>query len=599
MGKVAAHHLARKACVYVRQSSLAQVRHHRESGLRQLDFQGRAAALGWEAERIEVIDEDQGQSGASTEGREGFKRLVAEVGLGEVGAVFGLEASRLARSCADWYRLLEIAAVTRTLIVDEEGVYDPNHYNDRLLLGLKGTLSEAELHFLKQRMVGGRRNKAQRAAFHIRLPAGYVWDAEEERIRLDPDERVRDAIALLFETFERLGTASAVARHFVTMRQPFPRRDGWGTLAVAPTWGRLSPSRAVLVLRNPLYAGIYAYDRHHPEKMDPEDPCAGGHILVHGSHPGYITEETYERNVARLVSNRGFYRGMRQIGSTREGSCLLAGIVLCGRCGRRMHPEYRSNMTPMYTCQDAIRRSCQRVHARHVDPGVEAVVLDALSKEELSLAVGAMEKLAERSMALERQWQKRLEAARYEAERAARRYHQVEPENRLVVRTLEREWNECLLEVDRVETEYEEARKEPPIALSAEQRDQVLALSHDLPRLFRASTTKVSQKKEIVRLLIEDVTLANRNDPWEIEVSIRWKTGVVSRHAAERPKLHPQTTSQDALRRIEALYREKTDKEIADILNAEGRTSGMGRPFTVASVAYVRQSRRWLKYRRH
>jgi hypothetical protein len=494
--------------------------------------------------------------------------------------------------------LLEIAAVTRTLIVDEEGVYDPNHYNDRLLLGLKGTLSEAELHFLKQRMMGGRRNKAQRAAFHIRLPAGYVWDTEEEKIRLDPDERVRDVIALCFETFERLGTASAVARHFDTLHQPFPRRDGWGTLAVAPTWGRLSLSRMVLVLRNPLYAGIYAYDRHHPEKMDPEDPCAGGWIRVHGSHPGYITEETYERNLARLVSNRSLYRGMRQRGSTREGGCLLTGIVLCGRCGRRMNPEYPSNITPMYMCRDAKRCSCQQVHARHVDPRVEAVVLDALSKEELSLAVGAMKKIAERSMALDRQWQKRLEAARYEADRAARRYHQVEPENRLVVRTLEREWNECLLEVTRVEKEYEEARGKPPIALSPEQREQILALSNDLPRLFGATTTKVSQKKDIVRLLIEDVTLANRDDPWEIEVSIRWKTGVVSRHAAARPEVHPQTTSEDALRRIEALYREKTDKEIVAILNAEGHTSGMGGAFTVGSVAYVRQSRGWLKHRK-
>lgn len=229
---------------------------------------------------------------------------------------------------------------------------------------------------------------------------------------------------------------------------------------------------------------------------------------------------------------------------------------------------------------------------------MEEVVLETLSKEELELAVGAMEKLAERSMALERQWQKRLEAARYEADRASRRYHQVEPENRLVARTLEREWNECLLEVERLEREHEEARRTPPIALSPEQRAQVRALSRDLPQLFRAPTTKASQKKEIVRLLIEDVTLSNRDEPWEIEVAIRWKTGIVSRHAAKRPLPHPQTTSEDAVRRIEALYRENSDAGIAAILNAEGHTSGMGRPFTVGSVAYVRQSRGWRKNRR-
>jgi DNA invertase Pin-like site-specific DNA recombinase len=596
MGKVLAHHLARKACVYVRQSSLAQVRHHRESGRRQRDFKDRAAALGWRVEQVEVIDEDQGRSGSSTEGRAGFKRLLGEVGLGEVGAVFGLEVSRLARSCADWYRLLEIAAITRTLIVDEEGVYDPNHYNDRLLLGLKGTLSEAELHFLKQRMVGGRRNKARRAAFRIRLPAGYLW---EEGIVLDPDERVQGAITLFFETFERLGTAMAVARHFEDCRQPFPRRDGWGSPDVAPTWGKLSHSRTVAVLKNPTYAGIYAYDRHHSEEMDPEDPCSGGRILIPDSHPGYITEYQYERNVARLVSNRSHYRGMRQKGSAREGSCLLTGIALCGRCGRRMNPLYHSRTTPLYACYTAgTKRPCESVHARHLDPTVEEVILDTISKEGLSLAVGAMEKLAERSMALERQWQKRLEAVRYEAARASRRYHQVEPENRLVVRTLEREWNESLQNVAQVEAAYEEARRAPPIALTAEQREQVLALSKDLPRLFRAPTSKVSQKKEILRLLIEDVTLTNQDDPWAIEVAIRWKTGAVSRHRAERPKRNPQTTSAEVIERIKALYQVMTDEETAEALNREGFTSSMGRPFTVCSVAHLRRSRGWVKRRR-
>lgn len=598
MSKVLAHHLARKACVYVRQSSLAQVRDHRESGRRQLDFRGRAVALGWQAEQIEVIDEDQGRSGASAEARAGFQRLVADVGLGKVGAVLGLESSRLARSCADWYRLLELAAVTRTLIVDEEGVYDPNHYNDRLLLGLKGTLSEAELHFLKQRMVGGRRNKAKRAAFHIRLPAGYVWDEEEEGIRLDPDERVRAAISLFFETFERLRTAVAVARHFEACRQPFPRRDGFGSLQAAPTWGRLCVSRAVAVLKSPIYAGIYAYDRHHAQVMDPEDPCAGGRILVRGAHPGYVTEEAYERNVAQLVSNRNHYRGARQRGSAREGGCLLTGVVLCGGCGRPMNPVYRSRTTATYRClSSATRRICQIVHARHVDPLVEEVLLETIAAEDLSLALGAMEKLAARAMAMERQWQKRLEAARYEADRAARRYHQVEPENRLVARTLEREWNERLLEVTRVEKEHEEARQEPPIALTPEQREQILALSKDLPRLFCAPTTKVSQKKEILRLLIEDVTLRNEDAPHGIDVAIRWKSGIVSRHRAKRPELRPRTTPAEVVRRIESLYRTKKDKEIAAILNAEGHVSRTGRPYTNLIVAHHRQRNGWRKHK--
>ena len=238
MSKVLGRHLELKASIYVRQSSMSQVRHHLESGRRQYDLKERALRLGWSPERVEVVDDDQGRSGASAEGRDGFQRLVSEVALGEVGAVFGLEVSRLARSCADWYRLLEVAAVAGALIVDEDGVYDPNHYNDRLLLGLKGTLSEAELHFLKSRMMGGRRNKARRGAFRIRLPAGYVW--QDEEIRIDPDERVQETIRLFFLTFERLGSVAKVARYFEENHQPFPRRDGWGSPAVAMSWGPLS-----------------------------------------------------------------------------------------------------------------------------------------------------------------------------------------------------------------------------------------------------------------------------------------------------------------------------------------------------------------------
>jgi DNA invertase Pin-like site-specific DNA recombinase len=343
VGKIGWQHLNRKACLYVRQSSLAQVTHHRESTARQYNLRERAVALGWAAEQVEVIDEDQGLSGASAVGREGFQRLVSDVALGQVGAVLGLEVSRLARSCADWYRLLEVAALAGTLIVDEEGVYDPNHYNDRLLLGLKGTLSEAELHFLKQRMIGGRRNKALRGEYRIRLPVGYVWE-KEAGIRMDPDERVRDTVALFFRCFARLGTAAAVARHFEQLRQPFPRRDGWGSPDVAVSWGPLSWSRAAEILRSPIYAGVYAYARKASAEMDAEDPCAGGRILIPGAHPGYITVEQYERNLARLAGNRNLYGGMRTKGSPREGHSLLQGIVLCGRCGRRMSVIYRRDV---------------------------------------------------------------------------------------------------------------------------------------------------------------------------------------------------------------------------------------------------------------
>jgi DNA invertase Pin-like site-specific DNA recombinase len=589
MSKVSPRHLERRAYVYVRQSSLAQVQHHRESTARQYDLRERAVALGWQPELVEVIDEDQGQSGRSSEGREGFQRLVSEVALGRVGAVLGLEVSRLARSCADWYRLLEVAALSATLIVDEDGVYDPNHYNDRLLLGLKGTLSEAELHFLKSRMMGGRRNKARRGALRIRLPTGYVWD---DGIRLDPDERVQEAVRLFFRSFTRLGSAAAVARYFEDHEQPFPRRDGHGSAKVATTWGPLGISRAVEILRSPIYAGAYAYSRRSPHPENPEDPAAGGSILIRDAHPGYISFDEYQRNVARLVANRNMYGGMRNRGTAREGRSLIQGLALCGRCGRHMLVSYLPDGTPFYSCRTSrTLRPCQAINGRHVDPLVEKAVLEALRPRELKLAVGALEKLAERASELDRQWQHRLEAARYETEKAARRYHQVEPENRLVARTLEREWNTRLEEFDHLEREYESAKKKPPFELTEAQRTKIVSLAQDLPRLWRAPTTKMSQRKEVVRLLVEDVTLRAVDDPWSIDVAIQWKTSVVTRHQARRVMLRPHKTDSATAQRLASLSMEpgRTDAEIAAMLNAERQRTGKGKRFTAGRVADARK----------
>jgi len=303
MNKIRESHLKRKAYIYIRQSSLAQVQHHQESTRRQYRLYERALRLGWAKERIEIIDEDQGKSGASAQLRSGFTRLVSEVALERAGGIFGLEVSRLARSCSDWYRLLEVAALSGALIVDEEGVYDPNHYNDRLLLGLKGTLSEAELHFLKQRMIGGRRTKARRGEFRIRLPGGYVWD-ESEGILMDPDERARDTVNGFFSCFERIGTARGTVRYFEDNHLRFPRRDGWGSIKAVLNWSCLSPSRAVEILRNPIYAGVYSYDRNNSKAEDPEDVCSGGRIWIPNSHAGYISIEGYNCNLSRLEDNR-------------------------------------------------------------------------------------------------------------------------------------------------------------------------------------------------------------------------------------------------------------------------------------------------------
>ncbi|MHC4292327.1 MAG: recombinase family protein [Planctomycetota bacterium] len=597
MNKIRQSHLKRKAYIYIRQSSLAQVQHHQESTRRQYRLYERALRLGWAKERIEIIDEDQGKSGASAQLRSGFTRLVSEVALDRAGGIFGLEVSRLARSCSDWYRLLEVAALSGALIVDEEGVYDPNHYNDRLLLGLKGTLSEAELHFLKQRMIGGRRTKARRGEFRIRLPGGYVWD-ESEGILMDPDERARDTVNVFFSCFERIGTARGTVRYFEDNHLRFPRRDGWGSIKAVLNWSCLSPSRAVEILRNPIYAGVYSYDRNNSKAEDPEDVCSGGRIWLPNSHAGYISLEGYNCNLSRLEDNRSYVLGMLTKGSARQGRSLLQGIVLCGVCGRRMGVMYARDGSSIYTCKgsSSVGRSCQHINGRHVDRLVKAVVLDSLTQEQFDLARVAMQKLKERHMEIERQWEKRLEAARYEVDKAARRYYQVEPENRLVARTLEKEWNDKLEEAEHLESEYDEIRRSPPFTISREQWHQVEALAEDIPRLWETKTTTNNQRKKLLRLLIEDVTLCNQDDPWCVTVKIHWKTGITNEHQAERVIPFPHTTDPDVVDRIEQLYLSHTDQQVADLLNKEGYRSGYGNDFTVSCIAHIRQRKRFIKY---
>jgi DNA invertase Pin-like site-specific DNA recombinase len=584
MGVITASHLERRAYVYVRQSSLAQVRDHQESTRRQYRLQNRACTLGWPEGCVAVIDEDQGQSGASAGNRQGFQRLVSEVALGEVGAILGVEISRLARSCADWYRLMEVAALTGALIIDEEGVYDPNKYNDRLLLGLKATLSEAELHFLKQRMVGGRRQKAHRGEYRIRLPAGYIW---EDGIRVDPDERVRETISLFFTCFERFGKAMAVARYFEDHRQLFPRRDGWGTMQSAVNWGPLSISRAVETLRNPIYAGVYAYDRKNPEAVKGEDPFSGGRIWISDSHRGYISEGQYEKNIIRLSENRSFLRGMRGKGSPREGKSLVQGIVLCGVCGKPMLVCYDGEGNGSYYCRTSgTNRACQWIRCASIDKTVEEVVLDTITHEHLDVALKVFERISERARELGNQWEKRIEAARYEADKAARRYYQVDPENRLVARTLESDWNEKLAQVESMVEEYQKLRQELPFTLTDEQRKRILDLAEDIPRLWREPTTRESQRKQLVRLLIEDVTLLAVDDPWGVEVIVRWKTGVASRHMARRAR--QAMTPPEVVTRMRDLAAGRTDRQVAELLDQEGYHSASGLKFTEKMVAALR-----------
>lgn len=452
--KVLASHLKRDAYVYVRQSSLRQVLENTESTERQYALQQRAIALGWHVDQIIVVDSDLGKSGASSVECAGFQRLVTEVGMGRAGIVMGLEVSRLARNNADWHRLLEICALADTLILDEDGIYDPAHYNDRLLLGLKGAMSEAELHLLRARLIGGMMNKARRGELRCRLPIGLVYDAAD-RVMLDPDQQVQGAVRLFFKTFERTGSACATVKDFANQGLTFPRRVTHGANKGQVLWGELAHHRALWVLHHPRYAGAFCYGRSRQSKSGnarykklPRDQWIA---LLRDAHPGYISWDQYEANLEQLRRNAAAHGTDRRHGPPREGAALLQGIVICGRCGKRMTVRYnqrQGKQQPTYLCQsEGIKRGhnpCTVISGGGVDQAIGELVLSQLTPLTLEVALKVQEQLQARFDQTDQQRHKVVERAQYEADLAQRRYLQVEPENRLVADSLEAQWNEAL-----------------------------------------------------------------------------------------------------------------------------------------------------------
>lgn len=521
--KVQAEHLDRQALIYGRQSTLAQVLENTGSQARQYDLAQRALEMGWPQERIVVIDQDQGCSGATAIGRKGFEYLIAEVGLGQAGAVFSLEASRLARSCSEWYRLIEICALTHTLVVDEEGVYDPTQYNDRLLLG-KATMSEAELHWLRSRLLGGKLEKARQGHLWLPLPTGLVYDPTGQ-VMFDPDEEVQQAIRLLFDLFEELGTAMAVVKSFKGQHLLFPTRRWEGTKPGELTWKPLGTQRVLAILHNPTYAGAYAYGRSQSRRCPSAE--AGQRVvkrrlpkpedwtfLLPDVQPGYITWEQFLRNQHRLHDNCTSHPDDRR-GPTREGTALLQGIVLCGRCGRRMTVHYLADgVTPIYHCSRAYHLLgepiCQTVRGNGVDAAVAQLFLEAMQPAQLEISLATLAQIEARAHQIEAQWQCRLERARYEAEVARRRLFAVEPEHRLVARTLERDWNDKLAAVERLERDALTWPKPTVLLISPSERQRILALAQDLPTLWWADTTTSGERKQLLRCLIKDVTLTRK-----------------------------------------------------------------------------------------
>ena len=605
LSKIGSSHLQRAAFVYLRQSTPAQVEHNRESTARQYALAERARQLGWPREQVVLIDEDLGLSGSSTDQRSGFARLTREVALTHVGIVLVLEVSRLARNNADWYRLLELCGVTDTLIGDSEGVYHPALFNDRLLLGLKGTMSEAELHVLRDRLDGGIRNKAARGELRRGLPVGFVWGEREGEVRFHPDEAVTGALHTVFERFAEFGSARRVWLWFRSEQLSFPLQDGpdgqvrW----VSPTYTAIHH-----IFTNPVYAGAYAYGKTRCERYVDDQgsvkkrlrhlPLEQWAVLIPDHHPGFIDWATFQANQARLDANTR-PQPHQSGGAVREGCALLQGLAACGHCGRRLHTHYRGrNSTPGYHCagKDLVNGRgvyCLNVAGSGIDKSVSNAFLEAVTPAALEALRLSVEQLQAHHDAALSQWRLEVERTRYEAELAERRYRAVEPENRLVARGLEAEWENRLRDLAAAEAELRRHERQRPPAPTPEQLQRLATLAGDLRQVWDATTTTDRDRKELLRTLLEEVIFNLKRAEGRAHLTLRWRGGAITTLDVPVPRFQPMgpRTDEDTislLRRLAALY---PDEVIAGILNRQGRKTAMGERFTANQVGSLRRYR--------
>jgi DNA invertase Pin-like site-specific DNA recombinase len=606
--RITTAHRAKLAYVYIRQSTAGQVRQHQESTQLQYRLVGRAASLGWPRDRIEVIDDDLGKSGASSDARYGFQRLIAEIGLGKAGLVLSLDASRLARNNRDWHQLLELCSLFGALIADGERLYDPCVYHDRLLLGLSGIMSEAELHQIKVRLHQGERQKAARGELRIPLPVGLAH-RPGGGIILNPDEEVQARLRLVFARFLELQSANAVMRALLQAGLPLPVRPLSGPAPHAIEWRTPSKSRVMQILKNPAYAGAYVYGRRRqdPTRRKPgvghastvAVPIENWSICLRDAFAGYIGWEEFMANQKRLSDNLCRYR-TDQRGVARKGSALLQGLAVCGRCGRRMALRYSGPEAnyPVYRCAVDHDQSgvpvCQEIRALPVDAEIERLLLEALEPDRIAMAIAALGQVEEEVRQFERQWSLKKERARYEAERARRQYDAVDPDNRLVARSLERQWEEKLREVEATEQAFQRWRSQQSLDLSEADREALLAMGEDLPKVWHAPTTAAADRKQMLRFLVRDVILDQKRERGQVLIKIAWATGAFSEHRLTRKvQSYDQYAGLENLeRRVRQLNAEhKMDAEIAEFLNREGYISARGTPFRGDLVHLLR--RRW------
>lgn len=601
--KIQATHLERRATVYLRQSTLKQVHEHRESTARQYALQQRAIDLGWSVDRVDVVDDDLGQSGSSTQGRTGFQRLAEEVAHGRVGAIFALEVSRLSRSSADWHRLLDLCGLADVVIADEQAVYTPRDYNDRLLLGLKGTMSEAEQYWMRLRLQGGKLSKARRGELFFTPPSGYEWDEASRRFRFDPDEQVQRAVRLVFERFRLDGSAYAVMRYFARQGLKMAARD----LTRELHWVHPRHSVVLTMLHNPAYAGAYVFGRRE-ERMGLVDgqlrrrrttkiPQEAWKACLRDHHPAYIGWEEFMANQRKLHENRTNQKSPDQRGAAREGHALLQGLALCGKCGHRMATRYQGTLRrAQYECRNITKhvgesRVCWTVSAQAIDEEVAKLFLDAVQPPEIELGLAVVRETERQAGEVDRQWKLRLDRLRYEARLAERRYKAVDPDNRVVARTLEREWNDKLRELDEIEREHQDVRRREKVDLTDEDRRRILALAKDLPRVWNAESTTHAERKNLLRMLVREVTLSPVDVPTRMtRVQLLWQTGAVSDFTVlRRSQFTALATPSETVEIIRKLVtQKKTDLQIATELNHRGLRTGVSRPWGAKSVRWVR-----------
>lgn len=594
--KITGVHRDRLAVIYLRQSSMAQVREHAESTMRQYGLVEEAVRLGWARPDVVVIDTDLGVSGRWGVVRAGFAELVTRVCAGEVGAIFGIEISRLARSNAEVTRLMEFAAITETLLIDADGVYDPGDVNDRMLLGMKSTIGEVELHVMAQRLHAAKKAAAQRGELRSPLPVGYVHDDTGE-IVIDPDAEVQAAIADLFAAFAACGSAYGVVAAFAERR--FPLRAYGGAWAGQLRWGALTHARVLGVLKNPCYAGAYVHGRYTSRRrVDPdgtvhtglvERPRSEWPVLIRDHHDGYIRWDDYLANETALAANRT-NTGARP---PREGPALCQGVMICGSCGKPMRTNYHTDQRPAYECSGRADRlttpTCRSIAASTVDDAVTEQLLNTLNPNEIALALAAADEVADRHQRVGRAAELAVERARYEADRAERAFHAVEPENRLVARTLESRWEAKLTVLADAERALVAARDTLPPLPGRADLEQLAA---DLPGLWYAPTTSHKDRKRLLRTVIADITLLPEPDQHKARIGIRWHTGATDEITLARA-VHPGTAKRSpspAVAMVTRLGPTTPTAELADLLNAAGLTTGTGAPFDLKAVQWIRHA---------